>query len=112
MKGAFAYILIGIVVIASLVGVSYGLGWVGVHQTETIGKARQNAERKVYEETNSFVKGKRQEIIKYYREWQQAETLEDKKAIEEILSMSLADFDEDRFITDDKLLSWVKTIKY
>ena len=112
MKEVFKYIGIGVLVLGLLIGASYGFGWIGVHQTKTIGKAQKNANREVYEETNSFTKGKRQEIIKYYKEWSEAETLEDKKAIETILSMSLADFDEDRFITDAKLLNWVKRVKY
>lgn len=112
MKEIFKYIGIGILAIGLLIGASYAFGWVGVHQTKTIGKAKQNADREVFEETNSFTKAKRQEIINYYKEWKEAETLEDKKGIETIASMSLADFDEDRFITDAKLLSWIKSVKY
>lgn len=112
MKQVLTYILIGFLCIGSIVGLSYGFGWIGVHQTKTITKAQRNADREVFEQTNSFVKGKRQEILKYYKEWQQAETETDKKAIENILSMSLADFDEDKFIKDDKLLSWIKDVKY
>lgn len=112
MKQIFKGIGIFILIIGIFIGVSYGFGWIGVHQTKTIGKAKQNAERTVFEETNSFTKGKRQEIIKAYKEWTQAETQEDKKAIENYLAMSLADFDEDRFIADPKLLSWIKSIKY
>ena len=112
MKEVFKHIAIGVLAVGLLIGLSYVFGWVGVHQTKTIGKAQKNANREVYEETNSFTKGKRQEIIKYYKEWNEAETPQDKEAIESILSMSLADFDEDRFITDAKLLSWVKSIKY
>jgi len=62
--------------------------------------------------SNSFTKGKKQEILKAYKEWQKVETEEERRAIEDILSMSLADFDEDKFITDPKLLSWVKKVKY
>lgn len=112
MKSIFKGIGIFILIIGVFIGMSYGFGWIGVHQTKTIGKAKQNAERTVFEETNSFTKGKRQEIIKAYKEWMQAKTAEDKQAIEAYISMSLADFDEDRFIKDPKLLSWVKRIKY
>lgn len=106
--------VIAIVLIAAVLfgGLTYGFGWFGVGYTKTVGKDQQNANREVFEETNSFTKGKRQEIIKYYKEWNEAETLEDKKAIETIVSMSLSDFDEDRFITDAKLLSWIKNVKY
>lgn len=112
MKEVFKYIWIAVLVIGLLIGASYGFGWIGVHQTKTIVKAKQNANREVFEETNSFTKAKRQEVIKYYKEWKEAETPEDKKAIESIASMSLADFNEDKFITDAKLLSWIKDVKY
>lgn len=101
-----------IVVLLFFACIGYGFQWIQVYRAETVGKALQNSERVVYEETNSFSKGKRQEIIKAYKEWQEAESIEDKKAIENVLAMSLADFDEDKFITDPKLLSWVKEIKY
>ena len=105
---------IGVFLITAVLfgGLTYGFGWFGVGYTKTVGKAQQNANREVFEETNSFTKGKRQEIIKYYKEWNEAETIEEKTAIETIASMSLADFDEDRFITDSKLLSWIKRVKY
>jgi len=106
--------IIGIVLIGALVlmTLTYGFGWFGVGYKKTVGKELKNADREIYEETNSFTKAKRQEIIKYYKEWNEVETLEDKKAIETILSMSLADFNEDKFIKDAKLLSWVKKVKY
>ena len=112
MKDVFKVLGLGVLVIVCLIAISYSFGWIGVHQIKTIGKAKQNAHREVYEETNSFTKGKRQEIIKYYKEWKEADSVEDKKAIESIVSMSLADFDEDRFITDATLLSWIKGVKY
>lgn len=112
MKDLFK--VIGIVLVAAVLfgGLTYGFGWFGVGYTKTVGKAQQNANREVFEETNSFTKSKRQEVIKYYKEWNEAETIEEKTAIETIASMSLADFDEDRFITDSKLLRWIKTVKY
>ena len=112
MKDTFKIIGIGILVIGLLVGLSYGFGWIGVHQTKTIKKAQQNAERVAYEETNSFTKGKRQEAIKLYKEWKECETEEDKKAIETIVQMDFADFDEDKYITNPKLLNWIKKAKY
>lgn len=103
-------IIIGAIIF--LVALSFGLGWVGVGYTKTVGKAKQNAQREVFEETNSFVKAKRQEAIKYYKEYHSAETDEERKAIEIVVSMSLADFDEDRHINDYTLLNWIKEMKY
>lgn len=102
--------LIGAVIL--FLGIGYGVGWFGVGYTKTVGKAKQDAETEVYENSNAFTKGKRQEILKYYTEYQDAETDQDRRAIQEILSMSLADFDEDKYISDLKLRGWVKKMKY
>ena len=72
----------------------------------------EEARRDVYENTNSFVKAKKQEILKAYKEYNKDTTFAGKQAIQEMLSMSLADFDEDSYITDAKLLRWVKQMKY
>ena len=93
-------------------GISLATGYGQAFWNKTAGKAIQNSERVVYEETNSFVKGKRQEAIKAYKEWLLTEDPQEKRAIEVTLSMSLADFDEDTHIHDAKLLSWIKTVKY
>ena len=41
MKEVFKYIGIGILVVGLLIGLSYGSGWIGIHQTKTIGKAQK-----------------------------------------------------------------------
>tara|TARA_R110000868_G_scaffold74337_13_gene215015 strand:+ start:8641 stop:8979 length:339 start_codon:yes stop_codon:yes gene_type:complete len=112
MKEIGKVLAIFILVVGILLGSAYGLGWIKVNYTETVGKAQKNAERTVYQESNSFTKGKTQEAIKYYKEWQEADSPEEKQAIENIISMSFADFNEDKHITDPKLLSWIKNAKY
>jgi hypothetical protein len=95
-----------------LVALSFGTGMLDVLCTKTVGIEEQDAKREVFESTNSFTKAKRQEAIKYYKEYLGAETDEEKKAIEVTVRMSLADFDEDTYITDAVLLSWIKDMKY
>ena len=112
MRNIFKGLALFLTAVILLMGLTYGFGWFGVGYKKTVGKALKNADREVYEETNSFTRGKRQEIIKYYKEWKEAETLEDKKGIETIVSMSLSDFNEDKFIKDVVLLSWIKSVKY
>lgn len=105
-------VLLSILGIILLIGLSFGSGMLDVFYTKTVGKAKQNAQREVYEETNSFTKAKRMEAIKLYKEWKEAETEEDKKAIETIIQMDFADFNEDKYITNPKLLNWIKKSKY
>jgi hypothetical protein len=52
------------------------------------------------------------EAIKLFKEYQECETDEERKAIETVARMSFADFDEDRWIKDPTLLSWIKKMKY
>jgi len=94
------------------VGLSYGMGWFKVGYTETVGKAQQDAETKVFENSNAFTKAKKQEALKAYKEYMLTDDETAKKAILYTVGMSLADFDEDKYITDVKLRSWIKKAKY
>lgn len=102
-------VILGIVI---LVGLVIGGGWLKVYLTGSVGAAQQDVEREVFENTNSFVKAKRQDATKSYKEYLLADTEKERKAIEIYISMSLADFDEDKYIDNAKLLSWIKQMKY
>ena len=84
--------LLGIVVIIAL---SFGFGWTGVFYTKTVGKAQQNANRTVFEQTQSYVEAKRQELVKLHHEWVQANEA-DKLPIEAMIRQSFANFDENK----------------
>jgi hypothetical protein len=109
MKKWSTGLLVGILVLGGLVGLSYGLGWIGVHQTKTIGKAQKDAERRVFEQTQSYVEGKRQEALKFYKEYNEADT-ENKQAIKQLVSHSFANFDES--VLKEPLYSFVYNCKY
>ncbi len=110
MKNWIIGIVIFIFVIGGGIGLSYAFGWIGIHQTSTIGKAQKDAERKVFEQTQSYVFGKKQEALKLYKEWTQAETQEDKDAIKELVFISFAEFDENKL--DGKLKVFIYNCKY
>ena len=102
----------GIIVLSIFIALIFGFGYVNANYIKTVGKAKQNTEREVYEETNSFTKAKRQQAIKLYKEWKECKTKEDKAAIETIIQMDFADFDEDKYIKNPELLSFIKKAKY
>ena len=110
MRTGLIVVVISILSLSALVGLSYGFGWIGVHQTKTIGKAQKNADREVFEESQSYVEGKRQEAQKLYKEYLQADNEEDKATIEQIVSMSFANFDESKL--SPVLKSFVYNCKY
>ena len=92
-----------------LIAIVFILGFTDVVFTRTVGKAKQNAQREVFEQTQSYVEGKRQELSKYHHEWVMANE-EDKKVIEATVRNSFANFDNDK-ITDPDLYSFLKNCK-
>lgn len=85
----FGYFVLSFVFLMLL---SLSMGWFHVFETRTVGKAQQNAQREVFEETQSFVESKRQEALKWYKEYQ--DNPENRAAIEEMVAHSFANFDE------------------
>jgi len=73
----------------------FGLGYLGVIGTKTVGKAQMNANREVFEETQSYVEGKRQELTKYHHEWVNADA-DGKLGIEATIRSSFSTFDESK----------------
>ena len=102
-------ILIFVIVLAIGIGLSYAFGWIGVHQTKTIYKEKENAKREVFEQTQSYVEGKRQEALKFYQEYQAA-SYDDKQTIEKMVSLSFANFDETKL--ESPLREFVYNCKY
>lgn len=98
--------LAGLVV---LIALDFGFGYVGVFKTKTVGKAQQNANREVFEQSQSFVEGKRQEALKFYKEYQKA-SIDEKQSIELMVSHSFANFDETKL--SEPLYSFVYNCKY
>lgn len=77
-------------VLVSTLALSYGMGWFSVFHRATVSKAHVEVDRKIWEESPSYVEGKRQEAVKLYREWSTAKTAEDKEAVCSVARMQLA----------------------
>ena len=110
MKTWIIGIALTILVIGGLIGLSYAFGWIGVHQTKTIYKAKENAKREVFEQTQSYVEGKRQSALKYYQEYQKADESQ-KQGLKSIISQDFASFDEDKYLTGE-LRNFIHGCKY
>jgi len=94
-----------------MLALSFGFGWFDVVMIKTVGKAKQNAKREVYETSQSYIEGKRQEAVKQYSEYLKDETQEDKDAIKNIVGMSFANFDE-ALLQDKVLQEFIRSCKY
>jgi cellobiose-specific phosphotransferase system component IIC len=96
LTGIAAFIGILVVVIVT----SYMFGWIGVHQKSTIGAAMEDADRKVFENSQSYVEGKRQEAIKLYREYKK--DIDSRPALCEVAVHQFANFDIDKLHSPSK----------
>jgi RNA-splicing ligase RtcB len=75
------------------------------------GVRKENARREVFENTQSYVEGKRQDLIRYHHEWVNASP-EDKKAIESTVRQAFSEFDENKFIETREMYDFLKHCKY
>ena len=73
------------------------------------GVRKENARREVFEQTQSYVEGKRQELTKLHHEWVKASD-EDKVAIEATVRQSFSNFDDTKIIDSD-MYSFLKKCK-
>jgi hypothetical protein len=105
----FKWVLAGIAIILLFIGIGFGTGYLNVGYTKTVGKAQQNANREVFEQTQSYVEGKRQDLTKNYVEWKKANDA-DKKTIEFYVQHTFANFDKTK-LNDPALESWLTTVR-
>lgn len=97
-------------VILALIALIFLANEFEIFGTKFWGVRKENARREVYESTQSYVEGKRQELIKLHHEWMNA-SAEDKSAIETTVRMNFANFDESK-IEQPELYSFLKYVKY
>lgn len=75
------------------------------------GVRQENARREVFEHTQSYIQGKRQELIKLHHEWITERNSDNKLIIQNTVRQSFANFD-DRNISDPVLYSFLTKCKY
>lgn len=75
------------------------------------GVRKENARREIFEQTQSYVEGKRQELIKLHHEWMKSDSTS-KIAIESTIRMNFANFDEKKVSDFPELYNFLIGIKY
>jgi len=93
----FKIILVILGGFAIIIGLMFLTGYIDVFYTKTVGKAKQNAQREVFEETQSYVEGKRQEILKIKLEYAKGDA-ETKIALKSHVVNQFANIDEDKWL--------------
>jgi len=105
--GTVILIVIGFFVAIGAIG--YSVGWYGVGYTKTVGKAQENANREVFEQTQSYVEGKRQELTKLRLEYEEDTSKTDKEALKRMILSDFSNFDESKLPLD--LDSFLQSLK-
>ena len=108
MKTRLILSVIGILIV--LVALDFGFGYLGVFKTKTVVKAQENARREVFEVTQSYIEGKRQEAAKYRLEYMRSDDPSEKEAIRSTIAQSFANFDEN--LLPKELRDFVYVMKY
>lgn len=97
-------------VIVGLIGLSWGGTALGLLHMKVFEPKRQNIQREVFENTQSYVEGKRQESIKDYKEWLQADD-DSKRALENLAAHKYANFDHVKYLEVGPVKTWVHNCK-
>jgi len=108
MKTRIVLGIIGGIVL--LLALSLGLGWFDVFAIKTVDKAKQNAKREVFEQSQSYVEGKRQEALKLYQEYHLCKDEDSKKALKYVISQKFANVDESIFTGELRI--FIHKMKY
>lgn len=79
--------IVGILIISFIFGL-YGLGWM-----KFFGPKKENIRREIFEQTQSYVHGKIQDLAKYQDEYNSAD-INGKEAVRQLIIVRFAEFDE------------------
>lgn len=100
------YYLLAIVAIFALV---FAANEFEIFGTKFWGVRRADAQRQVFEQSQSYVEGKRQELVKLHHEWILADS-SSKLSLEYIIRQKFANFDDTK-IEDQQMYSFLVNIK-
>lgn len=84
-------VLYGFAGLLAVIVIVFGLNYMGLVSFKFFAPKYENAKREVYENTQSYVEGKRQAITKYYDEWRKSDSVE-KNAIRSLVLQDFANF--------------------
>ena len=106
----FKIILICIGIFVGLIALGWGMTALGVLKFKVFEPMKENVRREVFENTQSYVEGKRQELTKYRLEYMKAKDEQTKTAIQMTVVQSCANLDPEKII-DPELYRFLMSMK-
>lgn len=107
-KAKIAGMSVGVVVL--VVVMIFVCGGISIAYYKVFAPMQKNIERDVFEESQSFVHGKIQDLAKYFEEYNQKDDLTEKEAIRQIIIMQFTQFDSDK-VKNDKLRQFLVNMR-
>ena len=92
MKTALKSIGVFVIIVITIIALLFGGNALGLWSYSVFAPKRENARREVFENTQSFVEGKRQSLTKYYNEFRKADAVE-KEVLRMLILQDFANFD-------------------
>ena len=102
---------IGLLVIFGLFLLSMGLEYLNLVKFGYFAPKYENVKREVFENTQSYVEGKRQDLVKYRLEYLKSKDPQEKEALRQTIVQMFANFDEEK-LTDPELKSFLHSMKF
>lgn len=87
-------------ILAIVIGFVFLLGAIGVAYTRTIGKDQANAEREVFKSTAAYTEQAASFLAKSYKEYSDADSADDKTAIQEYVIDRYPNLDTSSILND------------
>ncbi len=106
----FKIFMIWLGVLLLLIGFIFGTDYLGLQWFKFIEPKRENIKRNIFENTQSYVRSKNQDLLRYYRQFLKADNNE-KQTISEFIRQEFANFPEEK-VNSEKLREFLKEIKY
>ena len=101
---------IAVLVLVGLLVLSFGLGYYELRYKKFFKPRHENVERQVFENTQSYVHGKIQDLARYKVQYDNAETVDGKLVIKNVIVQQFAQFDSEQ-IVDAGLRNFLVTMR-
>ena len=105
------YIISFVCIVAALI-LPFFFGGYTLLYMKIMGPANENVQRQIFENTQSFVRGKRQDATRYYHQYMSTQDQQTRNAIKNIIQMDFVDFDEQKYINNVEIRQWLHNMKY
>lgn len=107
MKKIFIYVGCILLAVSLMFGIVMAGNFFGLWSYSFFAPKYENVRRSVYENTQSYVEGKRQSLTNYYDEFRNAKP-DEKKAIRKLMLQEFSNFDLNKL--NETQYSWYKEI--